>query len=164
MTIGENIKKIRKEKRLTQKQLGDKCGINEANIRKYENGKQNPKIETSIKIADALGVSLSELDPRGYKSRINNFIDSYFDEEASHLQELVNNINYLSGYTFHSESGLPSRYEMMNRENLIDTLWIEYPDGDILYIDYNDLFSLNNDTDRYLNFLLEELRKKKREE
>ncbi|MBD5460967.1 MAG: helix-turn-helix transcriptional regulator [Lachnospiraceae bacterium] len=61
MTIGENIKKIRKEKRLTQKQLGKKCGIDEANIRKYELGKQNPKIETIQKIAMALGVAWSTL-------------------------------------------------------------------------------------------------------
>ena len=38
MTVHENIRKIRKEKNLTQKQLGDLCNpkIAEANIRKYE--------------------------------------------------------------------------------------------------------------------------------
>lgn len=61
MTIGENIKEIRKEKRLTQKQLGDKCNINESNIRKYENGKQNPKFETLQKIADALEVPIQQI-------------------------------------------------------------------------------------------------------
>lgn len=49
---------IRKEKGLTQKELGDLCGINEANIRKYEADKQNPKIETIEKIAKALGVPI----------------------------------------------------------------------------------------------------------
>lgn len=61
MTVGENIKRIRKEKGLTQKTLGELCGINEANIRKYENGKQNPKIETVDKIASALGVHIADL-------------------------------------------------------------------------------------------------------
>ena len=63
MSIGENIKRLRKEKGLTQKQLGTLCQppIDEANIRKYENDKQNPKIETIYKIADALGISASEL-------------------------------------------------------------------------------------------------------
>jgi transcriptional regulator with XRE-family HTH domain len=56
MTIGENIRRIRKEKGLTQKQLGELCGINEANIRKYELGKANPKVQTVDKIARALGV------------------------------------------------------------------------------------------------------------
>lgn len=39
MTVGENIKRIRKEKELTQKKLGELCNppISESNIRKYEN-------------------------------------------------------------------------------------------------------------------------------
>lgn len=60
MPTGAKIKEIRKRKGLTQKQLGDLCGIADANIRKYENGKQNPKMETLQKIADALGVPLLE--------------------------------------------------------------------------------------------------------
>lgn len=61
MTVGENIRRIRKEKGLTQKELGELCNINEANIRKYESGRQNPKIETIDKIADALGVLTSQI-------------------------------------------------------------------------------------------------------
>lgn len=58
VTVGENIKKIRKQKGLTQKRLGELCGINEVQIRRYEIGKANPKIETVDKIASALGVKL----------------------------------------------------------------------------------------------------------
>jgi transcriptional regulator with XRE-family HTH domain len=55
--IGENIKKIRIEKGLTQKQLGDLCGMKDSQIRRYENGRANPKYETIEKIAKALNVS-----------------------------------------------------------------------------------------------------------
>lgn len=58
MTVGENIRKLRKERGLTQKQLGEMCGIAESNIRKYEADKQNAKIETIEKIAQALGVPI----------------------------------------------------------------------------------------------------------
>lgn len=61
MTVGENIRKLRKERGLTQKQLGELCGINEANIRKYEADKQNAKIETIEKIAKALGVPIIKI-------------------------------------------------------------------------------------------------------
>ena len=66
MTVGENIKKIRKEKGLTQKKLGELCNppISESNIRKYENGKQNAKIETVDRIASA-SVSYTHLMSSG---------------------------------------------------------------------------------------------------
>lgn len=56
-TIGENIRMLRKIRKLTQKELGELCGIDEANIRKYELNNQIPRVETIKKIADALDVS-----------------------------------------------------------------------------------------------------------
>ena len=41
---GSRIKEIRKQKGLTQKQLGEKCGMYESQIRKNENGNANTKI------------------------------------------------------------------------------------------------------------------------
>lgn len=64
MTIGENIKRIRKEKGLTQKRLGELSGMNEVQIRQYELGKANPKIETVDKIAAALGVNIVDIMER----------------------------------------------------------------------------------------------------
>lgn len=63
-TIGEKIRAIRKERGFTQKELGERAGIAEPTIRRYELGKLNPKIETIQKIADALGTTVWELsDP-----------------------------------------------------------------------------------------------------
>ena len=59
--VGERIKHFREKRGLTQKELGEKCGIDAANIRKYESGKQNPKLATLNKIADALGVTALDL-------------------------------------------------------------------------------------------------------
>lgn len=61
MPTGTKIKEIRQRKGLTQKQLGDLCGMADSAIRRYENGKQNPKIETLQKIAAALECNLDEL-------------------------------------------------------------------------------------------------------
>lgn len=55
------IRRIRKEKGLTQKQLGERCGIADSNIRKYESGTQNPKLETLQKISNALEVDINSL-------------------------------------------------------------------------------------------------------
>lgn len=57
MTVGENIRRIRQERNLTQKQLGEMVGASESYIRAYESGRRNPKPSSLEKIADALSVN-----------------------------------------------------------------------------------------------------------
>lgn len=66
MTVGEKIKTIRKEKRITQAKLSQLTGIAEITIRQYEAGKYKPKFEQLIKLSAALGVSISDLDSDTY--------------------------------------------------------------------------------------------------
>lgn len=61
MNTGKKIKLIRTFRGLTQKELGDACGIHEVAIRKYELGKNKPKPEQLRKIADALYVNVNSL-------------------------------------------------------------------------------------------------------
>jgi len=67
MTIGERIKETRKEKGMTQKQVGEKCGMPDSAVRKYESGSIIPKNTTLQRIADALDVSIGYL--QGYESK-----------------------------------------------------------------------------------------------
>ncbi len=67
---GKNIKKYRQEKGLTQKQLGELCGMSESTIRKYELELLNPKLETLQKISNALDVNINEL--LDYQEFLNN--------------------------------------------------------------------------------------------
>ena len=57
-SIGENIKKFRKEKGLTQKQLAEKCGMAEITIRQYETGKREPRLDQQKIISKALDIPL----------------------------------------------------------------------------------------------------------
>lgn len=61
MSISDNMKKIRLQKGLTQKQVADACGMVDATYRTYELGKANPKPATVSRIAKALGVPVSEV-------------------------------------------------------------------------------------------------------
>lgn len=61
MSFSDNLKRIRNEKKITLKELGEKLGCSPQSIAQYESGKRNPKIETLQKIADALEVPLVEL-------------------------------------------------------------------------------------------------------
>ena len=61
MNTGKKIKLIRTFRGLTQKELGEACGIHEVAIRKYELGKNIPKPEQLRKIAEALNVNVNAL-------------------------------------------------------------------------------------------------------
>lgn len=61
MTTGERIKAKRKEKGLSQKELGKLLGVSGSMIGQYENNIRNPKNETLCRIAQALDVSLDDL-------------------------------------------------------------------------------------------------------
>lgn len=61
MTIGERIRELRKAKGMTQKQVGENCGMPDSAIRKYEHGVITPKRETLKRIADALGVDVASI-------------------------------------------------------------------------------------------------------
>lgn len=81
-TIGIQIKKIRKEKGLTQQQLADKLHVSQAMIGQYENGKRQPKEQTIKKIASALDVPESDLTGKIkvidiFSGGISNVIDTH---------------------------------------------------------------------------------------
>lgn len=52
--IGEMIKEVRKERNLTQEELGKLVGVQKAQISKLEKGSKNVTIATILKVFDAL--------------------------------------------------------------------------------------------------------------
>ena len=61
MTLGQNISILRKQKKLSQNDLGKKAGTSGDIIGRYERDEVNPSIEVAAKIADILEVSLDFL-------------------------------------------------------------------------------------------------------
>lgn len=62
MDIGSQIRNHRKKAGLSQKELGKKLGVSQQHIAQYENGKRIPKLETLIKISEALDCEVSDID------------------------------------------------------------------------------------------------------
>jgi transcriptional regulator with XRE-family HTH domain len=56
MNLGENIKKIRKEKNILQKEAAAAVGLNQSNYNKMENGHREPTVSVLQKLADLFGV------------------------------------------------------------------------------------------------------------
>ncbi len=60
--LAQNIKKLRKQHKLSQEQLAYKAGITYSTLIKLESGaNKNPTIETVQKLANAFGVGLDEM-------------------------------------------------------------------------------------------------------
>ena len=65
--IGHAIKQARKERNLTQEELGKLVGVQKAQISKIENSIKNARFETIMKIFKALGATVNfnvELDQK----------------------------------------------------------------------------------------------------
>ena len=95
--------KYGKHAALHKKELGEKAGIAEPTIRRYELGKLNPKIETVKKIADALGVDMNALYGDLVWDAVNNGLVSagierrmIADSSTEILEDSVKIQSYLS--------------------------------------------------------------------
>ena len=58
---GKFIAELRKEKGMTQEQLGDRLGVNSRSVSRWENGHGMPDISLLLTLADVLGVTVQEL-------------------------------------------------------------------------------------------------------
>ena len=57
----KRLNQVRKERRYTAQQMADKLSVTLGTYRHYENGHSSPNLNTLIKIADILDVSLDYL-------------------------------------------------------------------------------------------------------
>src|SRR5690554_3515845 len=57
--LGHAIKQARQEQNLTQEQLGELVGVQKAQISKIENSMKNARLETILKVFDALGAKVN---------------------------------------------------------------------------------------------------------
>lgn len=150
MKTGDKIKKIRKAKELTQKQLGDILGVSQQMIVKYENNLKTPKLETIKKIATALEVPYVDLLDDFPIEEVEKSFLSYADEIAKkrNIYEIDHRLQKL-GFSLSLTLDENVHTSTLN----IDGINIEVTD--------EELIALEKDSDDYLKFKLMELRNKK---
>ncbi|WP_199427066.1 helix-turn-helix domain-containing protein [Thermaerobacillus caldiproteolyticus] len=59
--LGDRLKKLRLEKKLTQEELGKRINVTKVSISGYENGNRTPDTETLQKLADFFNVTTDYL-------------------------------------------------------------------------------------------------------
>ena len=109
MTFAERLRMYRKQANLTQKKLGIKSGCSEINIRQYEAGRYTPKPEAGKRIADALGISVSDLygwdegsaalaqEVKAIEKQEKDLLQVFQGLNSEGQENAINYINYLSG-------------------------------------------------------------------
>lgn len=80
--IGSLISELRKEKKLTQEQLGEKLGVSQKSISRWETGKNMPDISLLKPLSIELGITVSELI-EGEKSDLLN------DEKETCIEQMI---------------------------------------------------------------------------
>lgn len=59
--VGKFIAQLRKERGLTQEELGQRVGVTNKTVSRWENGNYMPDIELLVPLGEILGVSVNEL-------------------------------------------------------------------------------------------------------
>lgn len=91
--LGKRIKFLRKQQNRTQDEVAEQCGFTKSLLSKIENGVSTPPVSTLIKIANSLGVNVSDLlDDRQNQS------SSFISEQTSN--DRANWVSTNKGYSF----------------------------------------------------------------
>jgi len=83
-----NLKKIRNEKNITQIRLSIAAEVSQETISAYESGKAMPSVDTLIKIADFLDVSIDYLLDRTDNPLINRMSKNEDDDIINIFHQL----------------------------------------------------------------------------
>lgn len=116
--IGERIRRIRKENKITLKQLGTLINLSEQAVGQYERGERNPSWDTLKKIAAALNVPFIDLittedglvDSDTFSEAKNNgisdrsmFLDNSTVKELNLHDLIIDNIDNILANTYTQE-------------------------------------------------------------
>ena len=93
--IGQFIAQLRKEKKLTQRQLADKFLISDKTVSKWECGKGLPEVSLMLPLCEELGISVNELlsgekiPEKDYREKAEENIMELVREREENKKKLV---------------------------------------------------------------------------
>ncbi|AMA53326.1 helix-turn-helix domain-containing protein [Bacillus inaquosorum] len=115
MTVGQRIKAIRKERKLTQVQLADKANLSRSYLADIERDRYNPSLSTLESVASALGVQVSAIV--GEENLIKEEPAEYNAKEekdiAKRMEEIRRDLENSDGLSFSGEPMSPEAIESL---------------------------------------------------
>ena len=121
VNFSENIKKLRQQQHMTQKELAERIGISKAMISAYETEMRYPSYDVLIKLATIFNVTTEWLEEKQNKDdlkkeRKRNMKDSAFSTRIENMNEILkkegigcflvtpsSDMKYLCGYSIKVE-------------------------------------------------------------
>ncbi|MGX7593665.1 helix-turn-helix domain-containing protein [Planococcus plakortidis] len=118
MTIGSNIKAIRKERKLKQGELAKSMGISRSYLSDIENDRKNPSIKTLESLAEKLNVTVF------YLTSGNKMLSDLTDEDLKTAG--MNFQNFISEAKLDSQDYVVKTFENLMNSNLdyIETAYL----------------------------------------
>ena len=93
--IGKFISQMRKEKGLTQKQLGEELLISDKTVSKWETGKGMPEVSLMLPLCEKLGINVNELltgeriPDEDYKKKAEENIMDIMREKEESIRKII---------------------------------------------------------------------------
>lgn len=94
--VGKFIAQLRKERGLTQEELGQRVGVTNKTVSRWENGNYMPDIELLVPLGEILGVSVNELlagerlDDAAFRRQADENLVAAVRESSFDLKERTN--------------------------------------------------------------------------
>lgn len=110
--FGENLRKIRNSRGMSQEEFADLLGTSKQVISRYETAQRSPKVSTVAEYAEKLGVSISELTGDPLSS-----VRSAFSPETRSAQMLRELGEKLAPYSSEYDSDLADLMKLYERLN-----------------------------------------------
>lgn len=86
---GAKIKTLRKNKKMTQQELGDKVGVSNSAIANYEKGFRAPLQDTLFKLAEEFEVSINDFFPPTQTQDINTIYNNLKPERQTKVYQFA---------------------------------------------------------------------------
>ncbi|MDM1060985.1 helix-turn-helix transcriptional regulator [Empedobacter falsenii] len=131
--IGENIKKLRQVKNLTQQAFADLFEVSRGNISSYEEKRAEPRIETISQIAKYFSIPISHLIEKNLTVNEILHFDNYFEEA-----DMLRNVKNLSAIPFLSREVIQAKKELFsNLENYPSIYFPIYNSHQFIALEYS---------------------------
>lgn len=95
MNVGDTLRKLRREKMITQKELAEQCGITDSAYSYFERGERTLSVEMAKKIADVLGVEWQMLFNTNCQKEPSSAVPIYAKTESTEVCREVKEIQAL---------------------------------------------------------------------